>query len=71
MEQAILSPLVAWRLFWLTHSNRQAPERRVRPFWPSTSGKRSTWPFIAVPRFQLLHQLFVRRCAGLRNLAGS
>jgi hypothetical protein len=42
-----LMGVVAWRLFWLTHINRQTPSGRVPPFWLSTNGKRSLPPSIA------------------------
>ncbi len=66
-----LMGIIAWRFSGSRISIGRRRKRRVPLFWPSTNGKRSTQPSIAVPLFQQRHRLFVRRCVGLLNLAGS
>lgn len=55
-----LMGVIAWRLFWLTHINRQAPNAPCTWTWPTMSGKPCTPPFIAPPWCQTHHQPFVR-----------
>ena len=62
--------IIAWRLFWLMHINRQMPEASCTIILADHEWKALYTTIHRRATLGQLHRRFVRRSAGLLNLVG-